>query len=350
MVKFETVNGSRSTNGGAKARLETREQLEELAQQLQRFRPRAPTRSPLFPGTYKVLYTSNPNAPGGPVLRSAPGQAVFTGQQLRQTLEKPDMFLNEVAFKTLGLFPGTALQEGRWRALDGNRYVVDLEPAALKVAGNAGLSQQSEAVQRKFEVLYLDERVRVVRFLPEADSESEPQLFVFEREVEDAEDDVEEEEDEPEEEAAALPFLRGRGRAGLATEAERSYGQEASAGTKRIGRKAAAEPAQVPDAKTEEVKRREAVRAQLAEITEAYKEAQAETRTALKQLKDFEKESAQARRQSAPALDMVRVADATAEAAEQQLQAAREVAANADEQLKAASSALVQLERQVRQR
>lgn len=59
------------------------------------------------------------------------------------------------------------------------------------MAGNAGVSQQSEAVQRKFEVLYLDERVRVVRFLPETDSESEPQLFVFEREVEDAEDDVE---------------------------------------------------------------------------------------------------------------------------------------------------------------
>lgn len=41
----------------------------------------------------------------------------------------------------------------------------------------------------------------------------------------------------------------------------------------------------VPDAKTEEVKRREAVRAQLAEITEAYKQAQAKTRTALKQFK-----------------------------------------------------------------
>ena len=58
------------------------------------------------------------------MLRSGPGQAVFTGQQLRQTLQKPDVFLNEVGFKTLGLFPGTAVQEGRWRALDGNRYVV----------------------------------------------------------------------------------------------------------------------------------------------------------------------------------------------------------------------------------
>lgn len=58
------------------------------------------------------------------MLRSGPGQTVFAGQQLQQTLEKPDIFLNKVAFKTLGLIPGTAVQEGRWRALDGNRYVV----------------------------------------------------------------------------------------------------------------------------------------------------------------------------------------------------------------------------------
>lgn len=50
--------------------------------------------------------------------------AVSTGQQLRQTIEQPDIFRNEVGFKTLGLFPGKAVQEGRWRALDGNRYVV----------------------------------------------------------------------------------------------------------------------------------------------------------------------------------------------------------------------------------
>ena len=84
----------------------------------------------------QVLYTSNPNAPGGPVLRSAPGQAVFTGQQLRQTLQKPDIFLNEVGFKTLGLFPGTAVQEGRWRALDGNRYVVSA-PILLTACSSA---------------------------------------------------------------------------------------------------------------------------------------------------------------------------------------------------------------------
>lgn len=72
-----------------------------------------------------------------------------------------------------------------------NIMQVDLEPAALKVAGNAGLSQQSEAVQRLFEVIYLDEQVRVVRFLPDRDSDSQPQLFVFERIPTGAEDDEE---------------------------------------------------------------------------------------------------------------------------------------------------------------
>lgn len=41
----------------------------------------------------------------------------------------------------------------------------------------------------------------------------------------------------------------------------------------------------MPDAKSEEVRRREAVRAQLAEITEAYKQAQADARAAVKELK-----------------------------------------------------------------
>ena len=59
---------------------------------------------------------------------------------------------------------------------------VDLQPASVKVGGGVGADNQSEAVERRFEVLYLDGFARVVRFLPEADSDSEPQLFVFERE------------------------------------------------------------------------------------------------------------------------------------------------------------------------
>ena len=68
---------------------------------------------------------------------------------------------------------------------------VDLQPASVKVGGGVGADEQTEAVQRRFEVLYLDEAARVVRFLPDADSDSEPQLFVFERDGAEAfEDEV----------------------------------------------------------------------------------------------------------------------------------------------------------------
>ena len=41
------------------------------------------------------------------------------------------------------------------------------------------LSQKGEDVRRRFEVLYLDERVRVAQFL--TDEEDEPVFFVFKR-------------------------------------------------------------------------------------------------------------------------------------------------------------------------
>ena len=53
-----------------------------------------------------------------------PARRSSQGSSCGRLWKSPGVFLNEVAFKTLGLFPGTALQEGRWRALDGNRYVV----------------------------------------------------------------------------------------------------------------------------------------------------------------------------------------------------------------------------------
>lgn len=55
--------------------------------------------------------------------------------------------------------------------------------------------------------------------------------------------EAQDEEDEEENKAPAmLPFLRPKGRAGLATEAERSYATEAAKGTRRVGRRAASVP------------------------------------------------------------------------------------------------------------
>lgn len=56
--------------------------------------------------------------------------------------------------------------------------------------------------------------------------------------------------------------------------------------------------------------------------------------------RDFERESAQAKRGSAPALERVRSAEATAEAAEQQVQAALQVSATSQQQLREAQQAL----------
>ncbi len=81
---------------------------------------------------------------------------------------------------------------------------MDLEPASLRVGGGPGVSPPGGGVQRAFEVLYLDERARVVRFLPGADSGSAPQLFVFERIGEEAAEEEEEEEDEDGPEVGAL--------------------------------------------------------------------------------------------------------------------------------------------------
>ena len=88
--------------------------------------------SVLFPQTsgepiarcIQVTFSTNPNAAGGPVLRSGPGQVLFSGQKLRQTLKQPGTLINTVKYKSLGLFPGQAVQTGEITILDGNRYQV----------------------------------------------------------------------------------------------------------------------------------------------------------------------------------------------------------------------------------
>ena len=87
------------------------------------------------------------------MLRSPPGQLLAAGQQLVQILSTNGGFRNlvralarpakslqalrssawsakasaaaaQVLFRTLGLIPGSASQDGEWKALDGRRYQV----------------------------------------------------------------------------------------------------------------------------------------------------------------------------------------------------------------------------------
>lgn len=61
--------------------------------------------------------------------------------------------------------------------ISGPSLQITIEPAKIY-----GLKLGSESTERMFEVLYLDERVRVVQFLPSNLSKSsEPVLFVLRR-------------------------------------------------------------------------------------------------------------------------------------------------------------------------
>ena len=152
---------------------------------------------------YRVSYCSNPNAAGGPVLRSGPGRALAQAQAPEQELVRGEekgssKIRNRVEFSALGVFPrGSAAQEGPLTVTGPNNYRVVLEKAT-----------------RDFEILYLDERVRVAEFVPSDGRER--QLFVFERISEFAVDEEEEEQDDDDEEgsssssrSAAAPSLFG---------------------------------------------------------------------------------------------------------------------------------------------
>ncbi|KAK9831012.1 hypothetical protein WJX81_008474 [Elliptochloris bilobata] len=345
-------SAAEKTGGGARASPAKREEISELVEQLNALGPRAPVRSPLFPGAYEVLYCSNPNAPGGPVLRSPLGQLLAAGQELTQTLSADGSFRNQVNFRTLGLIPGSASQDGEWTALDGRRYQVALEDGGREV-------------QRTFEVLYLDERLRVAKFQPE--DGCEPQLFVFRRSgdaVDDEEEEAEEEdkEDEADEPEAAPAPKRGPlgflGRKAQQVQEDEEEEEKAPAPAPALKRRpfsrgsaAAATPTAQPveDARAAEVEAREAVRRQLQALTAEFQAAQAATRRASQAVKELERSAAAAKRAAGPANALLERLGAESEATESQAGQARDAAAAARQQLQEATAAQREVENRTRQ-
>ena len=191
----------------------------------------------------QVTYASKPQAAGGPFLRSAPGKIIFGKQQLRQTLAPADSLVNSVSFKALNVFPGNAIQNAVIQTLSGTKYKVqptfcvhytlyaklckrpqntscnghhclckwvarvwsastsachvgmcsslptDIAPhlvqLILQPAKIFGIQiGPSRSIERIFDVLYLDETVRVVEFLPNESPDSnstDSVLFVMRR-------------------------------------------------------------------------------------------------------------------------------------------------------------------------
>ncbi|KAK9825281.1 hypothetical protein WJX74_005740 [Apatococcus lobatus] len=173
---------SEPTNSGLKASKTSREEIASLAEQLKPFRIRNPTKSPLFWGQFELLYCSLAIATGGPFIRGPAGQALLWGQQLRQVLTRPSTYLNRIEFRGLGLIPGEAKQLGLINAAAGNNFKVTLEAPTIKFGNGADKVQgaKSYPTQRSFEVLYLDEQLKIIKYLPQ-DVEIDPVLFVQRR-------------------------------------------------------------------------------------------------------------------------------------------------------------------------
>lgn len=384
---------------GVRASEEAQQEIEQLVEQLQRFSVKNPVKSPLLWGEYEVVYTSKPSASGGPFL-STSGTTIYPAPKARQILEEPNKLTNVVEFATFGFLTGYSKQSGEIKPISGDTFLLTIDSGEIK-SGVGGAQSKELNIQREVQIVYLDEVLRIARYLPvegqsgeDEDEESsggeEESLFVFKRagveleaaEQEDSDDEEPEEKPAPRsvaafgtkllqvgkrkaaeasEEAAAAPPARmgtrvlslGRRQPveGLATKAER----ESSAGDSREARARAAEEARVQKQRESEAKakaaaeareraeaEREAARARQAEIKELLAQLSADVKEASNNARDAARELATVKKENAPALRDVLQARAAIEAAERETQSAASEIAELAEERKTAEQRLRQ--------
>ncbi|PNH12287.1 putative plastid-lipid-associated protein 8, chloroplastic [Tetrabaena socialis] len=227
------INLTSSSDAGAKASPELKEEIAEVVTELSRYCMKNPLKSDLLWGEWKVLFSSKPSAVGGP-LRSGAGTAVFRGQNAKQVLEAPNKLTNIVDFKTLGFLPGYSRQFGEIEPIDGDTFILNITNGEL-VAGLGGPVKKDFNIQRKIKILYLDDEIRIALFLPSEDlpdTEADENggrsqddiVFVFQRITEAAAPEEEQSEDSDGEDEApkvSFPFGGGRKLESAATVAER---------------------------------------------------------------------------------------------------------------------------------
>uniref|UniRef100_A0A7S3VJL2 Plastid lipid-associated protein/fibrillin conserved domain-containing protein n=2 Tax=Dunaliella tertiolecta TaxID=3047 RepID=A0A7S3VJL2_DUNTE len=175
------------TDGGAlmskRQRLMTDGLLDRLEEVGAKQEPR-PLENELLWGNYNVVYTSTnrsqeKRSPSGGRFRSRIGRSLFQTTGLYQSVLKPGIVTNKVAFKLFGLIPGAVGLRGKVEPVgtNGDTVKVDFEPPVLSFAEsiNGGLhlriGKESDVT---LTTTYLDERVRVGKG-------SRGSLFVFTR-------------------------------------------------------------------------------------------------------------------------------------------------------------------------
>jgi len=189
---------------GASASPKTISQIEQLVKQLQPYSVKGAAKSPLLFGEYEIIFSSQPLAGANP----------------RQVLSN-DKIVESTESKAFGLLTVTTAASGSLRAVGPDTYEVSL----TKIETKGGLGGGAEAIDavRTETVLYLDDRIRVVRV---AEEDGEQSLVVSKRKgakLAAADDDEEEDEEEeaPRKQGTGLVFPSFGTRSGTATVAER---------------------------------------------------------------------------------------------------------------------------------
>eukprot|EP01026_Neomeris_dumetosa_P048771 TRINITY_DN42308_c0_g1_i2.p1 TRINITY_DN42308_c0_g1~~TRINITY_DN42308_c0_g1_i2.p1 ORF type:complete len:404 (-),score=33.41 TRINITY_DN42308_c0_g1_i2:254-1411(-) len=200
----EIIDLSRPTYTGINAGQKRKQQIAELVDELSRFAGRAPTRDPNIWGNFQLLYSETPTKIAGP-FRSPIGLTVFANQGLYQILDKATKSVEIfIEFKTLGLVPGFIKKRGSVSFPSSTTYRFDFSDQEL----NFGVSSNKKAVTNNFitfEVVYQDERIRIVT-LEGKDSFSIYERVDFEEYEEETRQQEEVIEEEKEEGRGFFPF------------------------------------------------------------------------------------------------------------------------------------------------
>ena len=160
---------SEKTNGGVRTTPAVVGEIEQIVGDLEKYCPKSPLRSDLIFGEWELLFTTKPQATGGP-LRSPAGQVFCPGQKATQTIAPPNVCINKVSFKTLGFIPGAVQQQGELEPVDDRTYQLLISNRPSKDSKDTG--------RRVVETLYLDDRLRIAQSVPNVGNQ-EGALFVF---------------------------------------------------------------------------------------------------------------------------------------------------------------------------
>eukprot|EP00803_Ostreobium_quekettii_P005040 evm.model.scf_116.2 EVM.evm.TU.scf_116.2 scf_116:7051-13440(+) len=146
---------------------ERQEQLDGVLQNLKKSCAPNPSRNPLLPANYQLLWASRPTA--GPI--AVAKQTV--------SIEQGGAYTNIAALG--GILPGSAKQYGTYKATGANTYEVVFERIVIDkgLLGKEEIEESRDKGYRKFQILHLSEDALVLKAL--APQRDPPTLLVFKR-------------------------------------------------------------------------------------------------------------------------------------------------------------------------